>query len=73
MENLAYLYMLAEEAALVVKNKPQPKVPISKQIQCKKPASSHQAPPAAAMPSVDHSKVQLDCDREHQPYTTFYL
>ncbi|XGV96891.1 MAG: hypothetical protein ACAF41_29725 [Leptolyngbya sp. BL-A-14] len=71
MENLAYLYILAEEDEQRTQNRKAPSR--EKLFQRKKHPSAHRATLPYDAHAIDADKAVMDCDRAHQSYPTFYL
>ena len=67
MENFAYLYVLAEEAA--------PAAPSTVSVRSKTQQRCSWLRPVVPLsrPTAVVCEKALDRDREHQPYPTFYL
>ncbi|MBW4581836.1 MAG: hypothetical protein KME42_19900 [Tildeniella nuda ZEHNDER 1965/U140] len=68
MENLAYLYILAEEAELSARKKPR-----NTQISDEKQVASDRSVSKTVDQPIDSGKAVLDCDRANPSYPTFYL
>jgi len=68
MENLAYLYILAEAAEPPAQQSKIAETPVPE----KKHLWQRRSTPKTVTQAVD-SATTLDCDRDHQPYPTFYL
>lgn len=68
MENLAYLYILAEEAEPPAQQSQIAEMPVPE----KKHLWQRRSTPKTVTQAVDSVKT-LDCDRASQSYPTFYL
>lgn len=71
MENLAYLYILAEEAEHQAEQSDRHHH--KKQAQADQNSATRRSNPANNIQTVDGVKAALDCDRANPSYPTFYL
>lgn len=71
MENLAYLYILAEEDEQQEKNHTMHDR--EQQVPEKAHIATHRLTSIRTTPVVEGSKASLDCDRVYQSYPTLYL